>query len=323
MKKIALFTFILILLFTLCVHPVFADGPQLTSEYATRILKNLNPHIISYNVDTHVVIYDNYKPILVTPPGEPSKNGEVSWAYFVEKKGDLRGWMKFPLNKVMKEKAQMVREFKKIHGNNNFNPTSYNPGYFPDSSSVSCTQCPQQHGNWCGPAATQSVLSGWGIIGLRQADLASEEGVTNEGTSPEKIAMTLNDKTGTSFYEVDHFNWNDAQTLWSYVLVDIGYWETHEAFVGEVDTIHLTDWRNKVEDGKTKNRVHYIAIYGYWTPTDSTPPESDWQNANIYYTDSATSLYPKLHKYVIQDFIDRDNDNASYLKANNPYPIIA
>ncbi len=116
----------------------------------------------------------------------------------------------------MKEKAQMVREFKKIHGNNNFNPTSYNPGYFPDSSSVSCTQCPQQHDNWCGPAATQSVLSGWGIIGLRQADLASEEGVhsnTNERTSTEKIAMTLNDKTGTSFYEVDHFNWNDAQTL--------------------------------------------------------------------------------------------------------------
>lgn len=91
MKKIVLFALILVMLFTLCVHPVFADGPQLTSEDTTRILKALNPHIVSYNVNTHIVTYDNYKPVFVSPLGYHPQNGEVTWDYFIAQKGDLRG----------------------------------------------------------------------------------------------------------------------------------------------------------------------------------------------------------------------------------------
>ncbi len=325
MKKLITVTLILVMVFGLMSFRALANNGELTAEQSLKMLQSVNKNIASYDIKMHLVTYkDGSKPVYVTPPGEHPQNGEVTWAYFIEQKGDLRGWLKLPLKEIIREKARIVREFKKLHGIDYEAKSS--SGYdFPDSYYVSCTQFPQDCNNWCGPAATQSVLSGWGITGLQQSDIAQRENVpcnVNYGTSENAIASTLNFYTGTTFYSVTHF-YNEQQ-LWGIVLADIGYWETHEAFVGECNTIHLTDWRENVSDGPTNNsRVHYIGVRGYWTPTDSTPPDSDWQEANIYYTDSATSIYPGLHKYVSQDFIDGNDDGGSYYDANYNWPTIA
>ncbi len=329
MEKLITVTLILVMVFGLMSFRVLANNGELTAEQSLKMLQSVNKNIASYDIKTHLVTYkDGSKPVYVTPPGEHPQNGEVTWAYFIEQKGDLRGWLKLPLKEIIREKARIVREFKKLHGIDYEAKSS--SGYdFPDSYYVSCTQFPQQCNNWCGPAATQSVLSGWGITGLQQSDIAQRENVpcnVNYGTSENAIASTLNYYIQENWYDVNH---------WGIVLADIGYWETHEAFVGECDTIYLTDWRNNVSDGKTKNRVHYIAVRGYWTPTDNTPPDSDWQEADIYYTDSATSIHPGLHRYVSEkfyggityssipsDYTKNNQGITSFYNANLRWPVI-
>jgi|GEM_PF-2533662 len=302
MKRLVLIS-LTVLMFLVSLFPVkvSADNGKLTAEHALRILQSVNPNIANYDIETHLVTFkDGSKPVFVTPKGENPQNGEVSWEYFIQQKGDLRGWLKYPVEKMVEEKTRMIRDFKTKHGIT-FSTTA-STGY-PDSAIVdNCKQFPQQCNNWCGPAATESVLSGWGIGSPSipvpsQSEIASREGVTcnsNYGTKEDGIANTLNYYIGENWYYINHWGY-DPQNLWLIVYVDIG---NYEAFVSECDTIYLRDWRENVSDGKTYNRVHYIAVRGYWTPSDSTPVENDWQKATIAYTDSATSIHPELHAYV-------------------------
>ncbi|MGC9073854.1 MAG: hypothetical protein ACP5H0_06845 [Caldisericum sp.] len=285
-----------------------ADDGKLTAEEAIKILQSVNPNIANYDIRTHLVTFkDGSKPVYVTPKGEHPQNGEVTWDYFVEQKGDLRGWLKLPFEEMIKEKARIVKEFEERNGiidsgSGNLTQTTS----LPDSKYVSITQYPQECSNWCGPAATESVLSGWGIGSPSipipsQSEIASREQIacgSNYGASEDNIASTLNWYLQENWYSVNHWGY-DPQNLWLIVYVDIGY--DNAAFVSECDTVYLNDWRNNVSDGKTKNRVHYIAIRGYWTPTDSTPTESDWKNATIAYTDSATTYY-NVHAYASEKF---------------------
>ncbi len=59
MKKIKTLFIIAIILFTLASGvtgtKIAYAGNELTSKQATQILQKINPHIVSYNVDTHEV----------------------------------------------------------------------------------------------------------------------------------------------------------------------------------------------------------------------------------------------------------------------------
>jgi len=305
MRKLIVVLVILTVMLSLVSFDALADNGKLTVEEAIKTLQSINPNIANYDIEAHLVTFkDGSKPVYVTPKGEHSRNGEVTWEYFIKQKGDLRGWLKLPKEKIIEEKMKMIREFQKRHGIS-FNTTS-SSGTCPDSWYVSCYQFPQKCNNWCGPAATESVLSGWGIGSPTtpvpsQSEIADREGVScgsDGGASENSIASTLNYYLQENWYGVNHWGY-DPQNLWLIVYVDIGYDDS--GFVSECDTVYLKDWRENVSDWEN-NRVHYIAVRGYWTPTDGIPVENDWKKAKIACTDSATSIYPALHAYATENF---------------------
>jgi hypothetical protein len=330
MKKLII-TLVIILTVMLNLAPfrALADDGKLTAEDAIKTLQSINSNIANYDMKTHLVTFkDGSKPEYITPKGEHPQNGEVTWDYFIEQKGDLRGWLKYSVEEIIKRKREIKIEFEK---NNGVSSSDIQPftSYYPDYYTVGITQYPQQHSNWCGPAATQSVLSGWGITNVSQSTLANEEGIPNGnepyGASYDSIANALNNHTNSTFYQVTSFGIQSFETgkqeLWNIILMDIG--DCQEALVGCVDTIYLTDWRNNVSDGKTLNRVHYIGIRGYQTPVGGTPVQNDWPSADINYTDSATSIHPNLHAYCWQDYLDRNNDGGWMYKALYPYKVVS
>lgn len=323
MKKLIFVIVILTMMLSLVSFNASADDGKLTVEEAIKILQSVNPNIANYDIRTHLVTFkDGSKPVYVTPKGEHPQNGEVTWDYFVEQKGDLRGWLKLPFEEIIKEKARIVKEFEERNGiidsgSGNLTQTTS----LPDSKYVSITQYPQECSNWCGPAATKSVLSGWGI-NKTQSEIATREGVpcgANYGASENAIASALSYYTGTTFYGVTHFY--NQQEFWNIFLADIG--SSGRAFVGGGYTDYLYDWRNH----KDPTRVHYTAPRGYWTPTDSTPVESDWQKAQVAYVDPAANStavgYTDIHPYVSEEFIDKNGDGYDYYDYNYWFPTIA
>lgn len=125
---------------------------------------------------------------------------------------------------MIKEKAQIVKEFDEKNGiSSSGSGDLTQTTSLPDSKYVSITQYPQECNNWCGPASTKSVLSGWGITQYTQSQIASREGVpcgANYGAGLDAIASVLNYYASTTFYSVTHFN--DQQQFWQIFLADIG-----------------------------------------------------------------------------------------------------
>lgn len=112
MKRLVLIS-LTVLMFLVSLFPVkvSADNGKLTAEQALRILQSVNPNIANYDIETHLVTFkDGSKPVYVTPPGALTQNGEVTWDYFIEQKGDIRGWFKLPLDEISAEKERMLKE---------------------------------------------------------------------------------------------------------------------------------------------------------------------------------------------------------------------
>ncbi|BAL80190.1 hypothetical protein [Caldisericum exile] len=107
MKKILIIFAVLCLVLNVLVPKALAIGDKNKAEGMLKTLQTANPNIANYDIKTHLVTYkDGSKPIYVTPKGEPSQNGEVSWDDFINNHGDMRGWLKLPLNAIIAEKMR-------------------------------------------------------------------------------------------------------------------------------------------------------------------------------------------------------------------------
>jgi hypothetical protein len=265
---------------------VSADNGKLTAEQALRILQSVNPNIAKYDIETHLVTFkDGSKPVYVTPPGALTQNGEVTWDYFIEQKGDIRGWFKLPLDKIIAEKKRMLKE----SGLSISSTTSTTSNY----AYVNLTQYPQQGITFCGPAATQSVLSGWGK-NISQSDIIQKEYSYDghsvppqcpsdywnyPGVSENAIAYALNGYifnqwTSSYWYKISHFY--SVQDFINIVQVDIGGNQAGVIFCG--DTKYLPAWNGH-------STIHYTALYGY------NINSSNQSYSTVWYTDSANGLY--------------------------------
>lgn len=111
MKKLIISLVILSVILSSVPFKVAADSGTLTAKEALKILQSINPNIANYDIETHLVVFkDGSKAVYVTPKGEHSQNGEVTWEYFVQQKGDLRGWFKLAPEKILSEKSRMLKE---------------------------------------------------------------------------------------------------------------------------------------------------------------------------------------------------------------------
>jgi hypothetical protein len=128
---------------------------------------------------------------------------------------------------------------------------------------------PQETGWWCGPASTQVVLNGRGIV-VAEQELATEIGTTFDGTGDiDDIAPILNRYLGAGLYTTTHLRQDPptpAQTaqLWADITasIDDGY--------GLVANIDAPPGNYPIGvNGSTSPRygggevLHYIALMGY------------------------------------------------------------
>lgn len=264
---------------------VMADDGKLTKEEAIKILQSVNPNIANYDIETHLVTFkDGSKPVYVTPKGEHPQNGEVTWDYFMEQKGDLRGWLKLTPEKILSEKSRMLEK-------SGIQSTAVAP-MVANSGFASLTQYPQERCAWCGVASTQSVLSGWSKY-IAQSTIAQMEygydgtpipaqcdsSSSAYGVSESAIAYALNgyifNKWTSSFwYMVFHFY--SLQDFINIIEVDVEGNHAGVIFCGFTE--HLPAWNGH-------HTVHYTALYGYNLDT------SNLNNSIVAYTDSANGLY--------------------------------
>ncbi len=290
MKKIKTLFIIAIILFTLASGvtgtKIAYAGNELTSKQATQILQKINPHIVSYNVDTHEVKYDDGTSVFVTPPNGKTRNGEVTWKYFLEQKGDLRGWLKMNLSEIIAQKTKYIAEGKK----SSEHTIKALP---PNSASVDIEQFPQEWCTWCGPAATESALCSWETFPSQENIAKKEyryEGVKNiptdcnckgPGICPNSIAYALNgyargNWTPNDFYRVTASkDIVDINQFFHFFATDIGTYGV--AFVTCGRTDYLPAWHSHLA-------IHYTAAYAYQTSS---------YGVLVSYTDSANGLYYK------------------------------
>jgi hypothetical protein len=281
MKRLVLIS-LTVLMFLVGLFPVkvSADTGKLTAEQALRILQSVNPNIANYDIETHLVTFkDGSKPVYVTPKGENSQNGEVMWEYFIQQKGDLRGWFKLTPEKILSEKSRMLKE-------SGIQSIAIMP-MFANSGFASLTQYPQERCAWCGVAATESVLSGWRKYITRSAIAQKEYGYDRtsipaqcdcsssaSGVSESAIAYALNGYifnrwTSSYWYKVSHFY--SLQDFINIIGIDVGANQAGVIFCGYTE--YLPAWNHH-------HTVHYTALYGY-----------NLDNSTVAYTDSANGLY--------------------------------
>ncbi|MGC9000851.1 hypothetical protein [Caldisericum sp.] len=260
-----------------------ADDGKLTAEDAIKTLQSINPNIANYDIKTHLVTFKNgSKPVYVTPKGEYPQNGEVTWDYFIEQKGDLRGWSKMSPEEIISRKSEFM--IKSGFKNPKVNTESLT---YSVAAYASATQYPQERCAWCGVAATKTVLSTWSITSISQLQIAQKEygfdgtsipaqcacyGVS--GVSEDAIAYALNGYifnqwVNNGWYAVSHFS--DKDTFLLYVKTDVDIYHAGLIFCGYTE--HLPAWNKH-------HTVHYTSVYGY-----------SLSSSTISYTDSANGLY--------------------------------
>lgn len=133
----------------------------------------------------------------------------------------------------------------------------------------------QQRWNWCGPAATATVLTNWRISGVPQSTLANKElttwhvlGFTFQFTGPGRLATTLNDYIKRHAYHVHAKTTNEQ--LWNLVVNDVK--QGHPAVI-------LVQSNKIPWGGGRPGEGHYFVIVGYNTNYNGKAAYSIWDPA--------------------------------------------
>ena len=322
-RIISLLLVFVLLLISFTVRPMEQNtmvyaGSTLNNKQALTILERINPHIINYDVKTHKVTYDNGDYVFVTPPGGIVRNGDTTWKYFIEQKGDLRGWLKYNTDEIIRKKTEILKEHGIIVRSSPINAKNYDS--LPNSGEVYITQFPQEYCPWCGPASTKSAITGWlysrgiGILPPQDSIAKTEFGYDNNpvpydndpikcshdpGVSCNAIAYALNGYifsqwSNNYWYKEVHFSDTDTRQFKIIVQVDVGECSAPVIFCGYAR--YLTAWG----EPQTK-AVHYTAVYGY-----------NFSSGTISYTDSVNGV--KWHKRVPPKCTESLNNYFNYAK---------
>ncbi len=316
-KKIVSLFVVSLMLIGFIVFPLSGNinvyaGNTITNAKATKILKAVNPHIVSYDVKTHKVTYDNGDFVFVTPPNGKVRNGDdESWKHFIKDRGKIFvvtkhniAWLIEKKNAILKERGIPTQVNLFANMNNYYSYTT--------SGEVYVSQYPQKYCTWCGPAATQSAISGWYYRGIGilppQEDIATTEfrydgnpvphDCSGSGVSFNAICYALNGYifahwSSDYWYRVLHF-YNKDQFK-SIVQFDIGY-SAPVIFCG--NTEYLPAWNHH-------HAVHYTTVYGF-----------DFSVGTISYTDSADGLswhshIPPKNTVTVDEYYNYAKDYAA------------
>jgi len=165
--------------------------------------------------------------------------------------------------------------------------TPHQPGYAPGnyagkSATVSVVGYSEPndytHRNWCGPGASQVLISAWTSNVPSINTLATEEKTNNStGTLMVNMVTPINKAIGQGYYSIHYANLNSQADLSNMIGHDI--LDNHHPLITGILTIYGT---NHLNGWKTVVAKHIITIYGF----NFTSPTTGY----IYYYDTSGTV---------------------------------